>query len=240
VELGISNSLIDMDPYCGSPRTFGILGAVSMGSSPPSHIAGSPTRLHRTPLRQRPDSDGTVSPPMSESSPQLRSAFENAPQVVPPGVQVVQVDASDDVWGELERLLYGADNDKPTPPASPHVSSEYCTQDTYHGPAFLRLDGPDAQQCPTHSANWLAENGIQATLVADVKNAVAGSVLELTLEKNDSGEAAFSFVSHPQEDGAASAYAPLQSHGASKEKAKGGGKRRGFIIMCVLFFVLAD
>jgi len=123
---------------------------------------------------------------------------------VPAGVQVVQVDASEDVWGELERLLYGTETEK-TPPASPLVDA---LRDSSLG-APLGLVRPNSAH-----GNAAGEDG--SIISADV-------VPELKLEKGS-----FCLMSN---GGAEEVKMAQTGDGGATFDNKGRNKRRGFIIL---------
>ena len=177
-----------------------ILGAASMAVGSPGHV--------RPPSGSSPHGD------------------------VPPGAQVVEVDASEDVWSELERLLHGGENESRSPFGSPTPSSALCDVALAEGSRGL---GGAAALPGSFKASSIIESGslkassLLAKLTAEGtrREGLAG-VLELSLQKTDSGEAAFS-LTHAADSRSepANARAALQVPDA----AAAAPKKRGFIIM---------
>ena len=171
------------------------------------------------------EADGGSAAPQGEGS-----AWLEQPLVLPHGKQVVQVNATEDVWGELERLLYG-ENER-SPFGSPQISS--VLDGTLGSAPLLRLDTPHGASDAAAASHSLVENAILSQLVAEGQKSAmetadgTGGVLELTLEKTVSGQPAFSFT-HAQEPGAA--LASQQPNGITRAASRGNGKRRGFIIV---------
>jgi hypothetical protein len=244
----------NMDENTTRGSNFDCLNPTEPGPSPrnlPSvsafHMSPecSPTVLRRGlahgAMLVRPEAmgDALSQPKSSDTSPRsVREAGECLP-AVRPGMQVVQVDASDDVWGELERLLYGVDNERSTPPSSPYgeaIREAPVLGNSLGNVPFLRLDtpraGPDVDAASSPPS--VKDTSVLAQLVAEGmrQNGMApdgsGGVLELTLEKTISGTAAFSLLSHAE--GGDQPQPQQRPNGASKPD-KGAGKRRGFIIM---------
>lgn len=137
------------------------------------------------------------SPSRPDSSPVPTS------ETVPTGVSVVQVDASEDVWGELERLLYGPESER-TPPESPLVDA--LRDSSSLGAPLVRSDSSHRDAA-----------GEEGSIISpDV-------VPELKLEKG-----AFCLMS----SGGDEEMKPAQTgEEDAKIDNKGRNKRRGFIIL---------
>jgi hypothetical protein len=128
-----------------------------------------------------------------------------------PSMQLVQVDASEDVWGELERLLY---SNETTTPSSPVKCSAH--PESGHIPVLRTVSAAS-------SDNNAVGHRRQAS-VGDWNVASMSSVLELTSLKSNSGHHEFVLLPHQE-----SAKAPQDAQNGTSSKV--GGKRRGFIIM---------
>jgi hypothetical protein len=150
---------------------------------------------------------GAVSP----NSSTRRSVQLDLDDIMLPSMQLVQVDASEDVWGELERLLY---NNETTTPSSPVKCSAH--PESGHIPVLRTVSAAS-------SDNNAVGHRRQAS-VGDWNVASMSSVLELTSLKSNSGHREFLLLPHQE-----SAKAPQDAQNGTSSKV--GGKRRGFIIM---------
>ena len=150
---------------------------------------------------------GAVSP----NSSTRRSVQLDLDDIMLPSMQLVQVDASEDVWGELERLLY---NNETTTPSSPVKCSAH--PESGHIPVLRTVSAAS-------SDNNAVGHRRQAS-VGDWNVASMSSVLELTSLKSNSGQHEFLLLPHQE-----SAEAPRDAQNGTSSKV--GGKHRGFIIM---------
>jgi len=231
VRWGSGSNLEEMDAASSPPFSILAMGAPGLMGMPAQVCHGSPPRVARGEAGRL----EILASPQAPGRATLEQVVPQVQQSLPAGVQLVQVDASDDVWGELERLLHGAD--ERTPPASPGLAS--AREASPGGPPLLRLGGAGSPRGgedvqATLLGGSFGDSSFLAQLVAEGKNSLGsdGSVLSLTLEKTDSGEAAFSLSSLAGSESAQAAAQGKPDSGDVKPYAgKGVGKRRGFIIM---------
>jgi len=175
-----------------------ILGARCI--TPTTPLGSSPPKTQHSPAHVRRD----ISMRRNRSSSPVRQntgALGASSSAVPPGFIVQEVEASEDVWGELDRLLNGADSES-TPPGSPHADA---MREAALG--FAPTVRPDCAIAREHASD-------EGSLV---------SVPELKLE-----EGAFCLTSN---GGPGEARTIQSNGAAAKSDNAGRNKRRGFIIL---------